>query len=38
MGEGLTLAEIRAKYCEDWMQPYPNLKFVSINQFNCKSV
>lgn len=30
MDDGLSLAEIRAKYCQDWMPPYPNLKFIYI--------
>jgi len=27
----MTLQEIRAKYCKDWMTPFSNLKFVSIH-------
>jgi len=36
MEDGMTLQEIRAKYCKDWMTPFSKLKFVSIhiNHFN----
>jgi len=31
MEGGMTLQEIRAKYCKDWMAPFSKLKFVSIH-------